>query len=294
LGISEATKNYILLKAGSAESLFDNMLKSQQGGELNDQVLIDADELSHLFKKIGIEGSAFAPVLTTGFYKKVQTLLMAKGKRVSLNCAMSWIGGIVTDRFEECFGSATTQGLYDRFQFGLCPTGYEFAYRKFEGGPEIVNPVPVTIDGSVYEATKSWKKDHPELTRERELAVRFARIIASFDGRTTLYGKDMEGAPLTYALEQAHIRTILRPNAGDTPDAAFANALLGFLKRKSKNDEWIDLMDVKNGLNVYRENLGPVVMERVMNSLNRMGEIEVRRDNAKRKGKTYIRLCTAQ
>ena len=76
---------------------------------------------------------AFAPVLTTGFYKKMQTMFMGKGKNVTLNCAMSLVGGIVTEEFEESFGSATIGGLYDRFMFGLCPTGYHPVVQRFSG-----------------------------------------------------------------------------------------------------------------------------------------------------------------
>jgi hypothetical protein len=291
LGVVEGKPNYFLVKAGSAETLFENMIKKQQAGVTGNQVFMDVDELSHLFKKIAIDGASFAPVLTIGFYKKIQTLLMARGKSVSLDCAMSWMGGIVTDRFEECFGSKTTGGLYDRFMFGLCPTGYSFSYRDFEGGPEATDPIPVTIDRSVYEVTKTWKKDHPELTREIELAVRFAKVIASFDGRSILTGKDMEGAPLVFALEQARIRTILQPNAGDNPDAAFANAILSYLKRKTKIGEWIPTKKLKDGLNTYRENLGPNVMDRAITGLSRNGDIEIQKDTSKRNGRTFIRLA---
>jgi bifunctional DNA primase/polymerase-like protein len=291
LGIREETGNYINLKSGSAESLFENIQKGRRDGAITDQLFIDVDELSHLFKKIGIEGSSFAPVLTTGFYKRMQTMFMGKGKSVTLNCAMSWIGGIVTEEFEECFGSATIGGLYDRFMFGLCPTGYTLAYDDFRGEPANVNPIPVTIDPSVYEVIKSWRKDHPELTREIELAVRFAKVIASFDRRPVLFGKDLEGAPLIFAMEQSRIRKTLKPNAGDNPDARFANAIMSLLARKTKPGEWIDMRQVKQQLNVFRENLGPNVMERAINGLLRAGDIEINTDKTRRNGKTFIRLA---
>src|SRR2546430_5797583 len=217
-------------------------------------------------------------------------MFAARGKTVELNCAMSWIGGIVTDEFENCFGSATTGGLYDRFMFGLCPTGYTVAYQDFVGQPAQVNPVPVTIDPSVHEATKVWRKEHPELTREVELAIRYAKVIASFDGRQTVYGKDMEGAPYSFAREQARIRKVLKPNAGENPDAKFANAIISLLKRTTKPGEWLDIRKMKNSLNIFRSNLGPSIMERALNALERGGDIERNTDKTRRNGKTHYRL----
>jgi hypothetical protein len=201
------------------------------------------------------------------------------------------MGGIVTDQFETCFGSATTGGLHDRFMFGMCPTGYSFLHRTFEGGAESVNPVPVSVDGSVFEVTRTWKKEHPELTREVELAVRFAKVIASFDGKSVLHGKDMEVAPLVFALEQSRTRQILKPNAGNNPDAKFANAIMSFLKRKTQPGEWLDMRDVKKNLNVFRENLGPSVMQRAIDGLLRAKDIEMKTDTTRRNGKTFIRLA---
>lgn len=214
----------------------------------------------------------------------------AKGKKTELNCVMSWIGGIVADEFETCFGSATTGGLYDRFMFGLCPTGYQVEYNAFTNEPATVNPVTVTIDPSVYEVTSHWRKNHSELTREIELAVRFAKVIASFDGRTTLYGKDLEAAPYVFAMEQSRIRQILKPNAGDNPDAKFANAIMSLLERKTKNGEWLDLRTAKLHLKSFWKNLGPNVMDRAINGLLRGDDIEYREDKTRANGKKYIRL----
>lgn len=290
LGITDGKPNYFLVKSGSAEGLFPALEKRQRGGTLGDRVYVDVEELSYLFSKIAIEGSSYAPVLTSGFNKKEQTLIIKGGKEINLNCALSWMGGIVTDQFESCFGSATTGGLYDRFMFGMCPTGYSFVHRPFEGGAEVVNPVPVSVDGSVFEVTRTWKREHPELTREVELAVRFAKVIASFDGKSVLRGKDMEAAPMVFALEQSRIRQILKPNAGNNPDAKFANAIMSLLKRKTKPGEWLDMRDVKQNLNVFRENLGPSVMQRALDGLLRAKDIEMKTDPTRRNGKTAIRL----
>jgi hypothetical protein len=274
LGITSETKNFYDVKAGSAETLFKKIQEEQRVGTFGDQLLLDVDEYSHLFKKIGIDGASFASILTSGFYKKIQNVLIGGGKDVSINCAISWIGGIVTEEFEDPFGSSTIGGLYDRFMFGVCPTGYRLAYQKFQGPAEIINPVAVDIHPSVYEATAAWRKDHPEFSREQEIATRFAKIIASFDGRTTLYGKDMEGAPLMFAIEQNRIRSFLRPNAGTTPDAKVANAVLSLLERRTKPGEWLTLKQVKDGVNVFRMKLGPSVLERALNSLARQEDIE--------------------
>ena len=274
LGINSATKNFYDVKSGSAETLFKKIQEEQRVGTFGDQLLLDVDEYSHLFKKIGIDGASFASILTSGFYKKIQNVLIGGGKDVSINCAISWIGGIVSEEFEDLFGSSTIGGLYDRFMFGVCPTGYRLAYQKFQGPAEVVNPVAVDVDPSVYEATASWRKDHPEFSREQEIATRFAKIIASFDGRRTLYGKDMAGAPLQFAIEQSRIRSFLKPNAGDTPDAKIANAVISLLQRKTKPGEWMTLGQIKYGVNTFRMKLGPNVLERALNSLSRQEDIE--------------------
>jgi hypothetical protein len=274
LGINSETKNFYDVKAGSAETLFKKIQEEQRTGTFGDQLLLDVDEYSHLFKKIGIDGASFASILTSGFYKKIQNVLIGGGKDVSINCAISWIGGIVSEEFEDLFGSSTIGGLYDRFMFGVCPTEFRLAYQKFQGPAAIVNPVAVDIDPSVYEATAAWRKDHPEFSREQEIATRFAKIIASFDGRSTLYGKDMEGAPLQFAIEQSRIRLFLKPNAGDNPDAKVANAVISLLERKTKPGEWMTLGQIKNGVNTFRMKLGPNVLERALNSLSRQEDIE--------------------
>jgi hypothetical protein len=294
LGITDHKPNYFRVKAGSAEGLFPSLQAKQLKGLLAEQVFVDVEELAYLFSKIAIEGSSYAPVLTSGFNQKNQTLIIKGGKEITLNCALSWMGGIVTENFESCFGAATTGGLYDRFMFGMCPTGFSFIHRPFEGSAETINPVPVVVDGSVYEVTRTWKKEHPELTREVEIAVRFAKVIKSFEGPSgggILYGKDMEGAPLVFALEQSRIRKILKPNAGNNPDAKFANAIMSFLSRKTNRGEWVDMRAVKQNLNVFRENLGPNVMDRAINGLLRAGDIEQRSDTSRRNGKMYIRLA---
>jgi Bifunctional DNA primase/polymerase, N-terminal len=274
LGINSETKNFYDVKAGSAETLFKKIQEEQRTGTFGDQLLLDVDEYSHLFKKIGIDGASFASILTSGFYKKIQNVLIGGGKDVSINCAISWIGGIVSEEFEDLFGSSTIGGLYDRFMFGVCPTEFRLAYQKFQGPAAIVNPVAVDIDPSVYEATAAWRKDHPEFSREQEIATRFAKISASFDGRRTLYGKDMEGAPLQFAIEQNRIRSFLKPNPGDTPDAKIANAVISLLQRKTKPGEWMTLGQIKYGVNTFRMKLGPNVLERALNSLSRQEDIE--------------------
>jgi hypothetical protein len=45
-------------------------------------------------------------------------LTIARGKAVNFNARLSLVGGIVDEKFDDAFGSATTSGLYDRFLFG--------------------------------------------------------------------------------------------------------------------------------------------------------------------------------
>jgi len=269
------TKNYLETKAGSAEGLFDKIRKEQGKSDetLGENVLLNLDEWMHFFNKAGIDRASFATVLTTGFYRRRQSLVVSGRKNIEINCMLSWIGGIVDDQYEECFGSSTIGGLYDRFFHGLCPTGFDFDYRPFEGGPELITPIQVAIDPSVWEVTSDWRRKDSMLGRSIELAVRVAKVCAAIDGRPKLFGKDLEGACKTFAIDQSRIRKFLKPNIGDNPDAAFSNAILSWLDRKVPDGSWVPLREVKRGVSSYRLRLGPGVADRALSNLARLGEI---------------------
>lgn len=137
---------YSEVRAGSSEALLRKLNRMQEKNVLKNSIFIDLDEWKHLFDKAGIEHASFTSFLQTAFYKRKQNVVLGRGVEIDLDCAMTLIGGIVQDAFEDCFGAKSMGGLHDRFTFGLCPEGYNFLYRPFEGLPEETNPIAVQID----------------------------------------------------------------------------------------------------------------------------------------------------
>jgi hypothetical protein len=128
--------------------------------------------------------------------------------------------------------------------------------------------VPVTIDGSVYEVAHAWQRQKPELGRELELAIRVATICASFDGKTVLTGKDMESGAVRANMEyQTWVRTKLQPNAGENPNAVCSNAVVAWLESHAPRGQWVNMRDLKRGLNYNRQRLGPNVFGYAIQSL---------------------------
>jgi len=253
-------KMFSEVRAGSAEALLKRLARRQKDQLLGRSILIDLDEWAHLFAKAGIDNSTFLTFMTTAFYKRHSDSVLGGGIDVELDCALSFIGGIVRDEFGDCFGEKSMGGLHDRFVFGLCPEGYNFIYRPFEGGSEIVQPVAVTIDRDVYEMVAEIRRVNLKVGREAENAIRAAHICAAFDGRTVLHAIDCEISVNAFIKEQLRIREILRPNAGKTNDAIMANALVDWLRLHGANERIVPEREVLHGLRRTIEKLGTGVL----------------------------------
>jgi hypothetical protein len=253
-------KMFSEVRAGSAEALLKRLARRQKDQLLGRSILIDLDEWAHLFAKAGIDNSTFLTFMTTAFYKRHSDSVLGGGIDVELDCALSFIGGIVRDEFGDCFGEKSMGGLHDRFVFGLCPEGYNFIYRPFEGGSETVQPIAVTIDHDVYEMVAEIRKANPKVGREAENAIRAAHICASFDGRPVLRAIDCEISVKAFITEQLRIREILRPNGGKTNDAIMANALVDWLRVHGGNERIVPEREVLHGLRRTIEKLGTGVL----------------------------------
>jgi hypothetical protein len=264
---------YSDVKAGSSESLLRKLNTMQSKGVLRESILIDLDEWAHLFSKAGIENSSFTSFLHTAFYKRRQNVVLGRGKEIEVNCALSFIGGIVEDEFDTCFGAKSMGGLHDRFTFGLCPEGYNFIYRPFEGLPETTKPISVEVDPEVWDMVEVVRKESPKVGREAEIAVRAARVCASFDGRKILTAKDCETSARAFVGEQAKIRDFLRPNAGVTSDAQCANALMSWLERNAPELRIVREREVRQGLRKTLARLGPGALDYTTKYLSRQGVI---------------------
>lgn len=272
--------HYFSVNAGSAEQLIDAL--DRRKNNFKGSVLINPDEWAHLFAKATIPNATFATFLTTSFYRRHQIYIRPKGKEVTLDLAMSFIGGIVEDDFDSVFNASSLGGVYDRFLFGYMHRETpKWEYRPYPLQPMDVpapglhdpigwKPIPVTLDGSVFEVSKTWDKS--DFGRITEICIRIATIYASMDGRQTVTGQDLERLQ-GLAEHQLGIRKQFQPNAGLNPDAQFANAAVRWVEKYGQ--DWVSIAELKKGIHVWEMKLGPNVAERALYALSRAGRIQL-------------------
>jgi len=289
VGIYDETRgqHYCQTKFGSAEQMW-KYLNRHRAGEIpgfkdfHQAVLVNPDEWAHVMAKAGIPDSSFASTLTTAYYNRRHTVTVggSRGGHLEIPFAVSIIGGIVEDEFSSVMNASTIGGLYDRITFGLAPKGFVWNYRPFPyhhplfkgKGSLSIKPVPVTLDGSVFEVSNAWKERDPSLGRIVEICVRAAAVFASIDGRNVVTGADVEKL-WPFAMYQKAIRGLYRPNPGRNPDAIYSNVALGWIKTHAQ--QWRTIKDLKDGTNFYRRQLGPKVCFHALQALAREHEIEV-------------------
>ena len=262
-------------KWGSAEQMFHYL--HQNISKFRNNILINPDELAHLFAKAGIPNASFATILTTSYYRRRQTITIARNKELNLNHALSLIGGVVDNQFGTVFGSSTIGGLWDRFLFAEGPDpNFQWIHRDYPcplSNTPLFTPVAVTSDGSITEVEKAWRKNVSGLGRIVEICIRIAKVYASMDGRALITGKDLEVLK-GLAMRQKAIREVRQPNAGTNPDAMFANAVTGWLRAHTKTG-WVSIGKLKDGIHSYRMQLGPGVAERCLQVMARQEDIEI-------------------
>jgi hypothetical protein len=251
--------------SGSAEQL----VRRTKDGAGNPR-LFAPDELGHLFEKMRIEKSSFPYVLNKAFYNDKFEVLMGQRKCATFDCVLSIVGGMVDDRFQDLFSTSTTGGLYDRFLFGQCPSGYSYDYFPFEGGREWTSPVCPVIDPSVWEAKSEWIKRERGLNqRVVEIAIWVATICAGIDGRKTLHASDL-GPARELIQYQTNIRKVLRPNPGENFEARLAHKFLDYLTRQGG---FVSRRDMYRHTRAY--DLGPSTAERALSILHANGDVEI-------------------
>jgi hypothetical protein len=282
------------LMAGSAEMLTSAV--ADANGRLR---LYSPDELGHLLEKAQIQNSSFVYLLNRAFYEtgfKVRS--MERNRReVIFNATLSIIGGVVDERFGDLFTSKTTGGFYDRFLYGLCPTGFQYFYMPFEGEAAIHispteasaddeaimpfdavgnQPIPVTLDKSVFIETNRWMREddvlkNPDCGRIIEIAMRVATICASFDQRPILYGKDL-GPAFALARYQARIRGLLKPNPGKTFEGQLYHKFFEFLTMHTSGGEWLTRREVFRG--THSHEIGLTVANKALDIMISNGDVE--------------------
>lgn len=173
---------YSEVKSGSPEALTTHLSKQTLGSK----ILIDLDEWEHLLRKAGIEGSTFYTLLNSGFYKNSIDLVVAKGKHRQINCEISFIGGIVEDMYGELLGANANGGFADRLLQGRCPSNFHFHYCEPDIKPADIEFKPVRIDRSVWETTRGWATEFPELAESlKSLSVAPAFVPAQMVGQSS-------------------------------------------------------------------------------------------------------------
>jgi hypothetical protein len=234
-------------------------------------------ELAHTLKKANIEGATFADVLKDLYYTTEQNLTIARQKKVEFSCQLTILGGLEEAKFGELFGAIGSGGLYDRFIFGQCPTGFEWLYRPFEGPAEECQPTSVRVDPDVWELRNEWIKVKGINPRVTEHAIRVAAICAGFDGRNVLRAKDM-GRALVFAQYQERTRILLRPNEGETYEGKLAMAFLNYLERYGAPEtdggpfKWVARRKLFQGTDAYK--IGANVGDKALAGLEAAGEVE--------------------
>jgi hypothetical protein len=282
-GLSEESAELERSMCGSAEGLLKKV--GDAGGCAR---LYCPDELAHLFLKTQIDRASFAPILQRCFYRTNFDLVIAKGQRFTFNASLGVVGGIVQEKFDECFGSATTAGLHDRFIFALCPHPFFFDFRPFEGNAECLPPaVQVSADPDVWELKSEWLRTISGMTgRVAENAIRVASICAGFDGRKVLRAGDL-GPAVEFARYQIRVRELLQPNPGENPDARCAFAILRKIEQLAPDGAWIQKRAIARA--IHAERFGPGVFMRAGSSLEFNGELETMRSKADRRQELWRR-----
>lgn len=251
--------------AGSAESLMRYM-----GDAAGAPRLFSPDELGHTLEKASIQNASFASVLSRAFSHTKFTLLMKEKARAEFNASLSILGGIVDDRFEDLFSRSTTQGLYDRFLFGACPSLFEFNYYPFDAGRQSYEPDSVFVAPEVWAEKSSWQKKEKIESRIIELALRVAIVCAAFDGRTLLTVKDL-GPAKALAEYQMRIRRMLKPNEGENLEAKIALKILAYLD--SYEGRYVSKRKLLHDTGAYR--YSPSVAQRALKVMDANGDIEM-------------------
>jgi hypothetical protein len=276
-GKSQASEraNHILgvepetIMAGSAEGLLEKI--GDRGGK---PVLVAPDELSHLLEKGQIANASLPFVLNRLFYHDKVDLTVAKRKQITFSARLSLVGGIVDENFGDGFSSASTSGLYDRFMFGQCPTGFQFEYRPVEGlaefDPSSRLEIP-RIHPNVWDEKDRIIRDEKMNPRLLDISIRVALICAAFDGKEILCAEDLASA-WALARYQQRVRALLQPNPGRNHEAQVALKILSYLDTHAPEGKYLKLRDVLTAVHAYE--YGPSTCERVVGALIFGGDVD--------------------
>jgi hypothetical protein len=255
--------------AGSAEQLARKCADAK--GEPR---LFAPDELGHTLEKSHIENASFPYIFNVAFYKTRFEIRMGKKENSMFDTSLSVLGGVVDSRFDDLFSHSSTGGLYDRFMFGACPSGFRFSYFPFETEARRYDLTEVGVAPEVWVEKELWLAEDRELEpRVVEIAIRAAITCASFDGKTLLTAKDL-GPAYEMAKYQQRIRRYLRPNEGENPEAKIAVKMQTRLK--DLGGKCISKRELFH--NCGAERCGLTIANRALTSMHANGDIHVSKE----------------
>ena len=122
-GKTTAVRRALWLLGLSSPTVLEDKIGSGEGlatriGDVNDSArLWFPDELGHVMAKAQISNATFCETLTSAWSQNRNDCVIARQAIVNFSCRLSIVGGLVTEKFGDAFGSAATGGLYDRFIF---------------------------------------------------------------------------------------------------------------------------------------------------------------------------------
>ena len=280
------------LKSGSPEGLM-KFIGNAEGAPR----LFFPGELAHLLKKASIEGSTFCETLSDLYYGDEQDFTVTEQKKVEFNARLSVAGGLPEESFGDLFGAASTQGLYQRFIFAECPTGFQYNYEELDQVQPVIPP-PSAFNESTDEMTMIPGRAirvslHPSVRTERERwvkefgidgrlaghAERAAVICAAFDGRPVLRGEDL-GPALALARYLTHVRKVMEPNPGVTSGGIIQHKVMRYLEKYAPNGEWVVERTMCRRLHLY--DYGVDLVERILTAMDSSGLIVRSRNGRQR------------
>jgi hypothetical protein len=279
------------LKSGSAEGLM-KFVGNVEGAPR----LFFPGELAHLLKKAAIDGSTFCETLSDLYYTDAQESTVSEQKKIEFNARLSIAGGLPEESFGDLFGAASTQGLYQRFIFAECPTGFQYSFEELDQVESVIPPqnftdeedtmsivpgraVGVVIDPSVKTERERWAKDYGIDQRIAGHAIRAAVIAASFDSRPVLRGDDL-GPALVLAQYLTRIRKVMEPNPGLNTGGIIHHKIMNYLKKHAPNGDRVVERTMARNARLYDH--GADAAERVLDSLAKAGEIVRERNGRQR------------
>jgi hypothetical protein len=251
------------------------------------------DEFRTLTSKINISNSALASTLCSLWSEDVVGTADKTGHQKA-HVRLSLIGALkVNDAadFKTVFGSATTDGLYDRFIFVPCPADYEPDHtwtplaRDHELILRLACPSIPSIKKEDFDTLSTWQKSVPALKGHRrriqEIGLRVALISAMANGDSHLTPECLAAA-VAFAEWQSKVRLWFSAGEALNLDARITDAILDEMSRHCHPDGSpapVKLMEVTRNKNWGRK-YGSTNVTRTRKALIEDGSIVAVFENA--------------